>query len=696
MVFEDADASRVPTLSVPTSLPPLIPRDTPPEKPAPRLKLRYTEKPKFGVFEPIATLPLKPHSAEPPPLAGAWPLAAAAAERLVAPAAESLLNCQAEPELPEFGMGLPNAAPAGGRSFEAWKPLPAAPAERISAAHGVAVVSFAGFSSLQPVMGALALADPIAAMLPRSQHIIPEPRIAEAIPRTAGPMRTIAVVGPAAHTPDAGGYFLDGPEPAAPTMPDAESAQSMATPVYGRAQATPPMRLPLLGEPVPNQGLQPAAFASSIARPAAKPALPRPITPAPLSTVSVRQPQQPEPAQPVSLRMGELVPLEFFCSRGPRTAAHAMGWIIPAISVTAPRFVAPLSVEHVAPLPAAPKEKRKRPAFAEIFTLPEASRRSTVLRDLSKMIAACLVIGALLWYGVSYIRSNHDAAMGTLSADGGQNLPAENAPAARANPESQGLFSRVRFAISRRAETHLGDSFDTGMAAWGAPPNSWSPGWTRSAEGYVTPGKLALFQPTLQYTDYRLEFFGQIESKSLNWAVRASDSANYYGMKFAAAGPGPRAVVSMIHYSVVAGKKGPRVATALGMMIHEHTPYHVEVDVRGDQVTTSIEGQEVDRFVDGALARGGVGFFAEAGEQARLYWIKVSRNEDWLGRVCAFLNGSGSATAQLWPPAGTLPRPGPSAPDPTNQLALAAGFGLMRANAFRRISDDRRFRTWRS
>jgi hypothetical protein len=382
-----------------------------------------------------------------------------------------------------------------------------------------------------------------------------------------------------------------------------------------------------------------------------------------------------------------LMPLEYFCSRGARTAAHGKGWIIPAMAVTAPRFAAPLAVESVEPLPVAPREKRKKPAFAEIFTMPEAAgRRSTVIRDLSKMIAACLVIGAMLWYGSSFLRSNHDSGSGQV-------LTASHRMAGH---EPSGVFGRVRASIADRAETHLGDGFHDGMAAWGAPDNSLAPGWTRNPEGYVTPGKLALFQPTLRYTDYRLEFFGQIESKSIDWAVRATDDANYYAMKFASDGPGPRAVVSMIHYPVIAGKKGLRVSTPLNVMIHDHTSYHVAVDVHGDRITTSIEGEQVDSFVDSTLARGGIGFFADAGEQARVYWIKVSKNEDWLGRVCAFLSGGNSDTAQLWPPAGTTPGRDPGAPLPPNQLVLVAGVGLIRRNAFCRISDQRRFSLWRS
>ena len=38
------------------------------------------------------------------------------------------------------------------------------------------------------------------------------------------------------------------------------------------------------------------------------------------------------------------------------------------------------------------------------------------------------------------------------------------------------------------------------------------------------PGELALFKPTLKFTDYRMEFSGQIENKSLAWVVRGKTS----------------------------------------------------------------------------------------------------------------------------------------------------------------------------
>ena len=95
----------------------------------------------------------------------------------------------------------------------------------------------------------------------------------------------------------------------------------------------------------------------------------------------------------------------------------------------------------------------------------------------------------------------------------------------------------------------------------------------------------------------------------------------------------------MVHYAVVGGKAGRSVEVPLSVMIHNDTPYHVAVQVRGHQYTASMEGQEVDSWTDDVLPSGGVGFFSQAGEKARLYWMKVYKNDDWLGRVCALSLG---------------------------------------------------------
>jgi hypothetical protein len=124
-----------------------------------------------------------------------------------------------------------------------------------------------------------------------------------------------------------------------------------------------------------------------------------------------------------------------------------------------------------------------------------------------------------------------------------------------------------------------------------------------------------------------------------------------------------------VHYAVVGGKKGQRVETPLSIMVHNDEPYHVSVDVKGNRVITSIEGQEVDSWTDDALKVGGIGFFSEVGESARLYWMRLSKNQDWLGRVCAYLSsGSGTKTAELW--RDELPHAPAQPPEPTLPTAV--------------------------
>jgi hypothetical protein len=189
-----------------------------------------------------------------------------------------------------------------------------------------------------------------------------------------------------------------------------------------------------------------------------------------------------------------------------------------------------------------------------------------------------------------------------------------------------------------------------------------------------------------------MEFFGQIESKSVGWAVRAHDPQNYYAMKFTVKEPGLRPVIAMVHYTVLSGKKSRPVEIPLNVMVHNNRPFQVGVDVRGNKLVTSIDGQEVNTWIDDTLATGGVGFFSDAGERARLYWMKISKNEDFLGRICAYVSGvlgdDTRSTAQL--------RPGgiPEIPEPVPPCPEAPRVTLAAENMTTGFSKDRRMNTW--
>jgi hypothetical protein len=95
--------------------------------------------------------------------------------------------------------------------------------------------------------------------------------------------------------------------------------------------------------------------------------------------------------------------------------------------------------------------------------------------------------------------------------------------------------------------------------------------------------------------------------------------------------------VALVRYQVIDGKKEARGQTPVQVMMHNNRPYRVEVDVKGNQFMTSIEGQVVDSWSDNKLKTGGVGFFTENSDKARLYWMKITKNSDFLGKLCSML-----------------------------------------------------------
>jgi hypothetical protein len=167
----------------------------------------------------------------------------------------------------------------------------------------------------------------------------------------------------------------------------------------------------------------------------------------------------------------------------------------------------------------------------------------------------------------------------------------------------------------------------------------------------------------------------------VGWVVRARDRKNYYGMKFKVVEPGLRPIIAMVHFTVLRGKAGREVETPLSVMVHNNEPYHVAVEVRGNRVVTSIEGQEIDSYADNTLASGGVGFFADAGARARLYWMRVTANDDFVGKVCAYvasaLGQAPPTTAQV--EAGEAPCGAPGPCEPRGEVALAAALAFRKS-----------------
>ncbi len=190
--------------------------------------------------------------------------------------------------------------------------------------------------------------------------------------------------------------------------------------------------------------------------------------------------------------------------------------------------------------------------------------------------------------------------------------------------------------ISARAAVAFADDFRSGLDAWESRSNL-TRSWSYDAAGFVRPGPLAIFRPTVDLSDYRFEFLAEIDQKALGWAFRAEDLNNYYAMKFVVVKPGPLPLVRIVRYAVINGKEGPHVEKPLPMTVRTDMLYRIQVNARGGDFTIMAQGQVVDFWSDNRLQHGGVGFFCNRGERARLRWVEVSHQYDALGRLCAYL-----------------------------------------------------------
>ena len=196
-------------------------------------------------------------------------------------------------------------------------------------------------------------------------------------------------------------------------------------------------------------------------------------------------------------------------------------------------------------------------------------------------------------------------------------------------------WGRVQAGIQDRASVELSQDFQDGMPEWEGK-GDWSRSWRIEKAGYVVPGRQAIYQPSLNMASYRMEFLVQIEKQGVGWVYRATDQGNYYAAKLTVARPGPLPLLQLVRYPVIDGKAGPRVEIPIRVLLHNDTPYRVELLANGGDYSTSIEGQLVDFWHDERLKVGGVGFFTENGDLARIYWMKLSQKDDFVGRVCAY------------------------------------------------------------
>jgi hypothetical protein len=202
--------------------------------------------------------------------------------------------------------------------------------------------------------------------------------------------------------------------------------------------------------------------------------------------------------------------------------------------------------------------------------------------------------------------------------------------------EFQARLAIFKKTIAERAAVAFSDDFRGGLDGWQSRGDLAS-GWSFDANGFVQPRTLALYQPTVNLSDYDFQFLGLIDKKAMNWVVRAKDFDNYYVVRLVILKNSALPTVAVERYPVINGKAGPHKVTIAPIDARLDTLYRVSMGVHGDTFLLSLQGRVVDTWTDSQLTRGGIGFFSPQGETSRLRWVQVTHQYDMLGRLCAYL-----------------------------------------------------------
>lgn len=185
-----------------------------------------------------------------------------------------------------------------------------------------------------------------------------------------------------------------------------------------------------------------------------------------------------------------------------------------------------------------------------------------------------------------------------------------------------------------RATVTLTHDFATGIGDWVSSSGSAAKDWSLEPTG-LRPGSLRVWQRSSTLSNYDMEFVGQIEQKSMNWAFRAADSHNYYGTKLSIirGGNGSSPNAGITRFVMLNGQEVDKVRLPIPISLERGQPYRIRMSVQGTRFLTSVNGRTVSSWSDIRISRGGIGFFSEPGESATVRWVSVSERDSTLGRL---------------------------------------------------------------
>ena len=151
----------------------------------------------------------------------------------------------------------------------------------------------------------------------------------------------------------------------------------------------------------------------------------------------------------------------------------------------------------------------------------------------------------------------------------------------------------------------------------------WVEDWAGDPSGMHAGRQITIYRPSLKLSDYRLEFEGSIDTKSVGWVFRAADPDNYYAMKLMTVANGLSPKVALFKYLVANGRQTQVGRVPIDLTVQQDTVFDVRVDVRGPQFTTYLQGQQVDSWTDDQLKTGGAGFLNERDERGKVKSVSI-------------------------------------------------------------------------
>ena len=196
-------------------------------------------------------------------------------------------------------------------------------------------------------------------------------------------------------------------------------------------------------------------------------------------------------------------------------------------------------------------------------------------------------------------------------------LAAAAAPEA-APPEPEHTLQLVREPAPTPAEAvvRYEENFGNGWDNWVGGVADW-----KVDVAGVRTGSLALYLPTLELSDYDLEFLTRIDSRTVNWVVRAAGSEAHLRCTVTAV-EGGQLVFSRA--PVHGGTAEAAVVSATRVPGKPRATFTVRMSIAGPVFSITIDGKTIDSWVDDRLATGGIGFVGAPDDRARLYWVRVS------------------------------------------------------------------------